>query len=222
MGEVNNLLKNRTMIKLCGMTRREDVVFAVNMGVDGLGFILAESPRQVNLNTVRELTYKLPPFINRIAVVVNPEAEAVAEIEKSGLFDYIQFHGSEEPELLADTVLKSIKAISIAGKEDLAAVKKYKEYADYFLFDTKIGNQSGGTGESFDWTLISNLKIPYILAGGLGADNIEAALKKLNPEAVDINSQVENEPGKKNHLLIKKTIKKIKKFKQKNKTKFKL
>lgn len=210
------------MIKLCGMTRREDVVFAANIGVDGLGFILAESPRQVSLEKVRKLCQNLSPFISRVAVVVNPETEAVAEIEKSGLFDYIQFHGSEEPELLADTVLKSIKAISIAGKEDLAAVKKYKEYADYFLFDTKIGNQTGGTGESFDWTLISNLKIPYILAGGLGADNIEAALKKLNPEAVDINSQVENEPGKKNHLLIKKTIKKIKKFKQKNKNKFKL
>jgi len=206
------LLENRTMIKLCGMTRREDVVYAVNIGVDALGFILAESPRQVNLAKVRELCHKIPPFINRVAVVVDPEPEEVAEIEKSGLFDYIQFHGSEEPEMLKNTVLKSIKAISIAGEEDLAEVKKYKGIADYLLFDTKIGSQTGGTGESFDWKLINELKLPYILAGGLGVENIEAALEKLNPRAVDLNSQVENKPGKKNHRLVKKTVEKIKKF----------
>ena len=208
------MLENRTMIKLCGMTRREDIVYAVNMGVDALGFILAESPRQVSLEKVRELTQNLPPFINRAAVVVNPEPKEVAEIEKSGLFDYIQFHGSEQPELLQKTVLKTIKVISIAGREDLAEVEKYKESADYLLFDTKIGSQSGGTGQSFDWSLINELELPYILAGGLGADNIEEALKKLNPVAVDINSQVENEPGKKNHRLVKKTMEKIKNRKE--------
>ena len=216
------MLKNRTMIKLCGMTRREDIVFAVNTGVDALGFILAASSRQVNLDQVRELTYMLPPFIARVAVVVNPEPEKVTEIEKSGLFDYIQFHGSEEPELLKNTVLKTVKAISIAGEKDLAAVEKYKKSADYLLFDTKIGSQSGGTGESFDWSLISELELPYILAGGLGADNIEKALKKLNPLAVDLNSRLENEPGKKNHRLVKDTVKKIKRFKPKTESKIKL
>jgi len=216
------LLENRTMIKLCGMTRREDIIYAVNMGVDALGFILAESPRQVSLEKVREVTQNLPPFINRAAVVVNPEPKEVAEIEKSGLFDYIQFHGSEQPEMLKNTVLKSIKAISIAGKEDLAEVKKYKESADYLLFDTKIGSQSGGTGESFDWSLISEVELPYILAGGLGADNIEEALRKLNPLAVDINSKVENEPGEKNHFLVKKTFEKIKSFQSISEGKLKL
>ncbi len=207
------MLENRTMIKICGMTRREDVLFAVNMGVDALGFILAESPRQVSLEKVRELCYNLPPFINRVAVVVNPELEELREIEKSGLFDYIQFHGSEEPELIKNTVLKSIKAISIAGKEDLAEVEKYKDSADYLLFDTKIGRQTGGTGESFDWSLITELELPYILAGGLGTENIEEALKKLKPLAVDLNSKLENEPGRKNHRLLKETVEKIKKFK---------
>ena len=216
------MLENRTMIKLCGMTRRKDIIYAVNMGVDALGFILAESPRQVSLEKVRELIQNLPPFINRVAVVVNPEPKEVAEIEKSGLFDYIQFHGSEQPEMLKNTVLKSIKAISIAGKEDLAEVKKYKESADYLLFDTKIGSQSGGTGESFDWSLISEVELPYILAGGLGADNIEEALRKLNPLAVDINSKVENEPGEKNHFLVKKTFEKIKSFQSISEGKLKL
>ena len=216
------MLENRTMIKLCGITRREDVVYAVNIGVDALGFILAKSPRQVSLGRVKELTHNLPPFINRVAVVVNPEPEEIAEIENSGLFDYIQFHGSEEPKMLKRTVLKSIKAISIAGKKDLSEVEKYKESADYLLFDTKIGSQSGGTGQSFDWSLISELELPYILAGGLGADNIGEALKKLNPLAVDINSKVENEPGKKNHCLLKKTVEKVKNFQPRTRGKLKL
>ena len=216
------MLENRTMIKLCGMTRREDIVYAVNMGVDALGFILAKSPREVSLDKVRELTYNLPPFISRVAVVVNPEPEKVLEIEKSGLFDYIQFHGNEKAELLTDTVLKSIKAISIAGEEDLAEIDKYKESADYLLFDTKIGSKTGGTGKSFDWSLINELELPYILAGGLGSDNIEEALKKLNPLAVDLNSQVENEPGKKNHRLLKKTVEKIRSFQPKSEGKLKL
>lgn len=216
------MLENRTMIKVCGMTRREDVVFAVNIGVDGLGFILAESPRQVSLEKVRELCHNLPPFISRVAVVVNPEPEELLQIEKSGLFDYIQFHGSEAPELLKNTALKSIKAISIAGKKDLAEVEKYKESADYLLFDTKIGSQTGGTGQRFDWSLIKELELPYILAGGLGAENIEEALKQLNPTAVDLNSKVENEPGEKNHCLLKKAVKKIKNFKPKTKAKIEL
>lgn len=216
------MLENRTMIKLCGMTRREDVVFAVNIGVDGLGFILAESPRQVSLEKVRELCHNLPPFISRVAVVVNPEPEELLKIEKSGLFDYIQFHGSEAPELLENTALKSIKAISIAAKKDLAEVEKYKESADYLLFDTKIGSQIGGTGQRFDWSLIKELELPYILAGGLGAENIEEALKQLNPTAVDLNSKVENEPGEKNHCLLKKAVKKIKNFKPKTKAKIEL
>lgn len=216
------MLENRTMIKVCGMTSREDVVFAVNIGVDALGFILAESPRQVSLEEVEDLCCNLPPFITRVAVVVNPEPEEVEKIEKSGLFDYIQFHGSEEPELLKSTVLKSVKAISIAGRKDLRKIEKYRATADYFLFDTKIGSQTGGTGQSFDWSLIKELELPYILAGGLGVENIEEALKKLNPAAVDINSQVENEPGKKNHRLLKKTVKKIKNYQPKTKAKIKL
>ncbi|PUU90644.1 phosphoribosylanthranilate isomerase [Halanaerobium sp.] len=216
------MLENRTMIKVCGMTRSRDIKFAVNIGVDAVGFILAESSRQVNLDRVRELTAKMPPFINRVAVVVNPNKSEVEEITNSGLFDYIQFHGSEEVELISSTTLKSIKAISIAGKDDLKKIEKYKNTADFLLFDTKIGNQTGGTGRSFDWSLIRDLEIPYILAGGLGNENINEALQRLNPAAVDINSRIENEPGKKNHRLLKETVEKIKNFKPRTEAKLKL
>lgn len=216
------MLENRTMIKVCGICRRKDLIYAVNLGVDSLGFILAESPRQLDLKEVRELTRNLPPFISRTAVVVDPEAAEVAEIEKSGLFDYIQFHGNEDLEQLKNIALKTIKAVSIAGKEDLKKIEKYEAAADYLLFDTKIGSQRGGTGRSFNWSLIKDLKIPYILAGGLGRDNIEEALSKLKPAAVDLNSRVENSPGSKNHRLLKETVTLIKNFRSETEAKLNL
>jgi len=127
------MLENRTMIKVCGMTRREDIKFAANIGVDAVGFILAESSRQVSLSRVRKLIDECPPFISRVAVVVNPTKNEIKEITDSRLFDYIQFHGSEEVELIKDTPLKSIKAISIAGEEDLKELEKYKKAADFLL-----------------------------------------------------------------------------------------
>lgn len=216
------MLENRTMIKVCGMTRRKDVEFAANIGVDALGFILAESSRQVKLDQVSELTAGLPPFINRVAVVVNPAESELKKITESGIFDYIQFHGSEDPALLKSKKLKSIKAISIEDSRDLKEIKKYQQAADYLLFDTKIGSRTGGTGKSFDWSLIENLDIPYLLAGGLGADNIKEALKKLSPAAVDINSRVERKPGVKNHRLLKETVEKIRNHIPVSETKIKI
>jgi len=203
------------MIKVCGMTCSEDVDLAVEIGVDALGFILAKSERKVDLKTVKNITHNLPPFIDLVAVVVNPKRKEIEKIVESCLFNYIQLHGNEEAEMIKNLPLKTIKAISIASAEDLKKIKKYQAAADYLLFDTKIGSQTGGTGESFDWTLLKevNLKENYILAGGLGADNIELALKKLKPAAVDINSQVESSPGKKNHKLLKETLEIIKFFK---------
>lgn len=205
------------MIKVCGMTCREDVDYAVELGVDALGFILAESTRKVELKTVKELSSNLPPFIDIIAVVVNPEAEKIENIIESGLFNYIQLHGSEDSEMIKKLPLKTIKAISIEKAEDLKEIEKYKDAADYLLFDTKLGSQTGGTGQSFDWSLLkdTDYKKNYILAGGLGADNIELALSRLGPAAVDINSKIESSPGKKDHQLLKETVEIIKAFEKK-------
>src|SRR6056297_3627144 len=118
---------NRTMIKVCGMTCSEDVDLAVEIGVDALGFILAKSERKVDLKTVKNITHNLPPFIDLVAVVVNPKRKEI--------------------EMIKNLPLKTIKAISIASAEDLKKIKKYQAAADYLLFDTKIGSQTGGTGE---------------------------------------------------------------------------
>ncbi len=200
-------------IKICGITRLKDALQAVKLGVNALGFILADSPRRVYLQDVRRITAFLPPFISRVAVVVNPADIELEEIVKSRLFDYIQFHGTEDPQIITHTPLKTIKAISIADRSDLEKISKYSD-SNYYLFDTKINNQSGGTGKTFNWQLLNNISInkPFILAGGLGPDNIISALKTVKPAAVDLNSRIEKYAGIKDHNLLAETILKIKKI----------
>jgi phosphoribosylanthranilate isomerase len=197
-------------IKLCGMTRREDIIFAAKLGVNALGFILAKSPRQVSIDDAKAISSGLPPFIAKVGVVVNPDHNELERIIKSRVFDYIQFHGDEDPELIKDIPLKSIKAISISEAKDLEKLERYRD-VDYILFDTKLGKQKGGTGEVFNWDFLRDISYerPFILAGGLGPDNIISAITTVRPAAVDINSRVEKSPGIKDPVLLKDTILKI-------------
>ncbi len=200
-------------IKVCGLTRREDIELAIKLKVNALGFILAGSPRQVSLEDARYLIEGLPPFLSRVAVVVSPDAEELERIITSRLFDYVQIHGSVDPDLLMGLPVRTIKAISIAEEKDLEELDRYAG-ADYYLFDTRSGQKMGGTGISFDWDLLNNLRLdkPFILAGGLGPDNILAALEKTRAAAVDLNSKVESSPGVKDHRLLMETVELINNF----------
>ncbi|MFP4015904.1 MAG: phosphoribosylanthranilate isomerase [Halanaerobiales bacterium] len=199
-------------VKVCGLTRKNDVILCERLDVNAIGFILAESPRRVSISDVAKLTENISPFLSRVAVVVNPERGLLDRIVKSRLFDYIQFHGNEDPELISDFPLNTIKSISIrldkfqidSDKSKLAHylegikenLNKYSS-ADYFLFDTKLDRTAGGTGKSFNWNIFEYLQIkkPFILAGGLGIENIEEALKIENLSGVDLNSKLESTPG---------------------------
>lgn len=187
-----------TKIKICGLTRSRDVKAAVDLGVDALGFILAESPRNISLECAARLMKGLPPFVSTVAVVMNPDQVKLTEIVCSGLFSHVQFHGQEDPDILNDLPVKTIKTFSIETEADLRNTEKYQK-ADYFLFDTRVGKSSGGTGKTFDWTLIQKIteKKPFILAGGLGPENVLQAIRSCSPAAVDLNSRLESEPGKK-------------------------
>lgn len=197
-------------IKVCGITRIEDALYAVKLGVNALGFILADSPRQIGLGDIKKISSFLPPFVSRVAVVVDPSSKELKEIVDSKLFDYIQFHGTEKPQIIKSMPLKSIKAVSIAEKDDLKNIDKYRD-ADYFLFDTRIDDQIGGTGKTFNWDLLKKVAHirPFILAGGLGPHNIIQAIEIAKPAAVDINSRVEKNPGLKDYKLLRETILKI-------------
>ncbi|MFW6306959.1 MAG: phosphoribosylanthranilate isomerase, partial [Bacillota bacterium] len=143
-------------IKVCGLTRRKDVELCCRLGIDALGFIFADSPRQVSLEKVEELTSGIPPFVSKVAVVMNPEEEQLEGIIESGLFDYIQFHGEEDPDMIAEIPLFTLKAISVGQNAVVdklqSSIEKYEE-ADFYLFDSKVGKQKGGTGKSFNWDI---------------------------------------------------------------------
>lgn len=200
-------------VKVCGITNREDALEISKMGVDAIGFILStRSQRMVNLSKVSEIVKILPPFISRVAVVVDPTIEQLNEIENSKFFDYIQFHGSESIDLIKRSKLKTIKAIKIENEQSLKSISTYEEVVDYFLFDTKVGKKVGGTGKTFDWGFLKqiNLQKPFILAGGIGPNNVIEAIKEVKPDAIDLNSKVEEKPGKKDIKLIKEVLSKIK------------
>ena len=199
-----------TRIKVCGLTRREDVETALELGVDALGFILAESPRKVSLEQVAALTVGLPPFVSTVAVVKDPTKEELDDMVGSGLFSHIQFHGHEDPALMKGLGVRTIKAFGISGPEDLEEVADYGE-ADFFLFDARVGKASGGTGQTFDWSLLEQVRVkkPLILAGGLGPENVAEAIRGCRPAAVDLNSRLEISPGVKDPERMREAVRKI-------------
>lgn len=190
-------------IKVCGLTRREDVEAAVACGAHALGFILAESPRRVALERVKELTAGLPPFTSVVGVVVNPSDGELRELVASRLFHGVQFSGDEPPELLEAFPLETIKAFGVRGEADLDAALRY-DAADVLLFDARTAAARGGTGQTFDWELLRRRrpKGPFLIAGGLGPENVAEAVRAVRPWGVDLNSRVERAPGEKDTALV--------------------
>lgn len=181
-------------VKVCGLTRKEDVATAARLGADALGFILAPSRRSVSIEEAGRLTEGLPPFVTTVAVVVDPSEEKLREVIESGFFAAIQFHGIEAPELLQEVPLRTIKAFGLGD----GVPENIDGYgcADWFLFDAGRAGQ-GGTGRSFDWALLEGKDFgkPFILAGGLGPENLPEALRRTGAAAVDLNSGIEAAPG---------------------------
>jgi phosphoribosylanthranilate isomerase len=193
-------------VKICGMTNQEDVSAAVALGVDALGFIFAKSPRRIDPEAVRILIRSLPPFVVSVGVFVN---EAPAEIQAICAYcglDMIQLHGDEPPELCEELMPRTIKAFQIKDESHLAEISAYRGKVRGVLFDSYAPEMRGGTGKTFDWSLAvkgKEMGIPVILSGGLNPDNIKDAISAVRPVGVDVNSGVEERPGKKDHGLMK-------------------
>ncbi|MCX7828560.1 MAG: phosphoribosylanthranilate isomerase [Thermanaerothrix sp.] len=195
-------------VKVCGITNEADALEAAKLGADAVGFILTQSPRRVSLERAASIIQRLPPFLSVVGVMADPTEEELREAVESRLFDYLQFHGSEPPSLLANLPIKTIKALGVSRREDLEALERYKEAAHFFLLDTKVRGFSGGTGQPFDWSLLQGVRFtrPFILAGGLGPQNITKAIGQASPHGVDINSAIETSSGIKDHRLMGMTI----------------
>lgn len=207
----------RTRIKMCGMTREKDVELGIELGIDALGFIFFEkSPRNVYPDFVRAIISKLPPFVDCVGVFVDRALEEVEEIIEYCGLSHAQLHGSEDPKYCerlerVAAPCHVVKAFRVGAESSAEQFKPYNDLVHGFLLDTYEEGTVGGTGKSFDWSVIKGLELqrPIILAGGLTADNVKEAIGAVNPFAVDVNSGVEIEPGIKDHASVTQFVQKV-------------
>ena len=203
-----------TKIKICGITNYDDAAMAVDLGVDVLGFIFASSPRKTDPDRVREIIRKLPPFVKTVGVFVNEDTKKLMDIVEYCGLDNVQLHGDESPELCENLMPRTIKTLRIRDDCNIEQYEPYIEKVRAFLLDTYSKKVAGGTGKTFNWDIAVKMKtlgVPIILAGGLSPANIQEAIQKVQPYAVDVNSGVEENPGKKDHSLMKELFKNLRK-----------
>ena len=184
-----------TRIKLCGLTRPEDIAAANALQPEYIGFVFAaKSKRAVSREMAAALKAQLSPQIQAVGVFVSETPEAVASLLNTGIIDIAQLHGQEDEtyiqRLRSLTNKKLVRAFRVDGPESLA--KAGKSPADLILLDSG----AGGTGTVFDWTLLEKFERPYFLAGGLDPDTVGDAVKRFHPYAVDVSSGIET-AGKK-------------------------
>ncbi len=188
-------------IKICGITNKEDAGWAVNLKVDALGFIFADSPRRVEPEIVQGIIELLPPFISSVGVFVNEDRKKVEEIAESCSLTTLQFHGQESPSYCEEFKQKVVKAFRVKDKSVLRKAAQYQNKVDAYLLDTYSPFAHGGTGKTFDWRIAKEIKefgLPIILSGGLNPQNIGEAISEVEPYGIDVSSGVEERPGKKN------------------------
>ena len=205
----------RTRIKVCGITDQDEANEIVKVGADALGFIFAaQSPRRIEPDKAREIIRQLPPFVDAVGVFVNEEAEVVNEIVQYCRLTMVQLHGEETPAYCEGISCRVIKALRIGPAVASLGQSLYEPYHDKvsaFLLDTFHEKMAGGTGQTFDWNLLEQLRPPdpMILSGGLSPENISAAVGKVRPFAVDVNSGVEFEPGRKDIARVKQFVQEV-------------
>lgn len=196
-----------TKIKICGLTSSQDIEYVNKYNPDFVGFVFAKkSKRYITPKAAAQLSSKLNSNIIPVGVFVDEKPEMVAGLLEQGVIRMAQLHGKEDEEYIRQLRLltsgKISKAFSISCEDDLLAAASSS--ADYVLLD----NGNGGTGQSFDWKLISRFQKPYFLAGGLSPENVSRAIDLLEPWAVDVSSGVETN-GKKDPLKIDEFIKEV-------------
>ncbi|MDT3684457.1 MAG: phosphoribosylanthranilate isomerase [Pseudorhodoplanes sp.] len=195
------------LVKICGLKTPDALDAALEAGADLVGFVFFEpSPRHVGYDAARALGARVQGRAGKVALTVDADDETFERIVAVLQPDVLQLHGQESPEQVR--VLKKkfdlpvMKAIPVETADDLAAVAAYSKIADRLLFDARAPREAtrpGGLGKSFDWTLLKDIDpgIPYMLSGGLDADNVAEALRITHAPGVDVSSGVERAPGEK-------------------------
>ncbi|MGZ8831006.1 MAG: phosphoribosylanthranilate isomerase [Thermoanaerobaculia bacterium] len=201
-----------TKIKICGLTREEDVVFAADRGADFLGFIFVPStPRFIEPERAAAITASIRERDQRpklVGVFRDASADYVREIASIVGLDFVQLHGTESDQDVRAMGIPAIKSFRVG---DTLPDTTAHPAADWLLFDSFEERRSGGTGRRFDWSLLATYPRtkPFLLAGGLSPDNVAAAISLVRPDALDVSSGVELEPGVKDHARIDELIKRV-------------
>lgn len=194
----------RTRVKICGLTRAQDIAAAVRAGVDALGFVFVpRSPRHLSYEQAVALFAEVPPFVQTVALFLDPTPSEVEAVIKMLSPDLLQFHGRESGEFCRQFSRPYIKALGVdlftgEGEKQLYTVLDDHPTARGFLLDSHASGALGGTGGTFDWSHWpkgQSHRNNFILAGGLNADNVQRALTTLRPYALDVSSGVEDAPG---------------------------
>ncbi len=187
---------NRVRSKFCGITRAEDAQFAAAIGVDALGFVFTrQSRRFVEPALASQILRELPPFVTAVALFMDDEPAWIRQVISITRPNTLQFHGNES---VADCVshgLPYLKAVPMATVTDVASYAAGFPGAAGFLLDAHASGEPGGQGTRFDWSKRPQLDRPLIVAGGLDADNVGEAIRRLRPFAVDVSSGIESAPG---------------------------
>lgn len=213
-------------VKICGLTREEDLAVAVAAGVDAVGFLVGvpSSPRNLTLERAKMLISQVPIFVDNVVVTAPKSVEWLVEVCKRLKPTAIQIHGKEQ--LDSSEIRKKIKdarlikTVYVEDSLNKPAIEDSKMF-DAILLDSFSKGQCGGTGKVHDWTLSKQIKeavapVPVILAGGLNPENVKEAIVKVQPYAVDVASGVEISPGVKDHGKLKTFIENAKKIKLPN------
>lgn len=201
----------RVRSKICGITRVEDALAAVEAGADAIGLVFyAKSPRAVSAEQAAEIVQALPPFVTSVGLFVNMPREQLLAVLQQVPLDLLQFHGDESPAECEGYGRPYIKALRVRPGENVAAAMAPYAGARGILLDTFVEGVPGGTGAAFDWSLVpQGVARPIILAGGLEAHNVAAAIRQVRPYAVDVSGGVEASKGIKDAGKIRAFVKSV-------------
>tara|TARA_B100001250_G_scaffold8851_1_gene7652 strand:+ start:2006 stop:2653 length:648 start_codon:yes stop_codon:yes gene_type:complete len=207
----------KTTIKFCGFTNTNDIKYALDCDIDYIGLIFTEkSPRCISINQAEKLCQLCDGKKNIVGVFMDQPKKFVENMIDNLNLNFLQFHGNESYDYCNSFNHKYTKTLHINNPDyEFNIINKYHD-AHAFLLDTNIGDIKGGTGKTFDWSLIDKYKNnkykvtkPLMIAGGLNPDNVMSLIDQYKPYGVDVNSGIESKVGKKDYLLMKKFIENV-------------
>lgn len=209
MNESSRHVNGRTRVKVCGITREQDLAAAIAAGVDSVGLVFyPKSKRHLSLTQATELVEKIPAFVSVVALFLNPQQAEVEQVIDAIAPEILQFHGDESAAFCEQFGRRYIKGVAMGGSgsanasEYLQAARAAHPKCSGFLLDGHAPGEMGGSGLAFDWSNAPRASIPLIVAGGLTPDNVASAIAQMHPWAVDVSSGVEDAPGIKSAVKI--------------------